>query len=77
MRGWLKINKVKLNPDRMEVLLVGPNSALERDNTLMLDVVEHPVKDNVQSLGMPLVPSLLLDRQVAAVSKSAFHQFFW
>lgn len=43
--------------------MVGPNSALERDNTLMLDVVEHPVKDNVQSLGMPLVPSLLLDRQ--------------
>lgn len=33
VRGWMSMNKLKLNPDKTEVLLVGPISTLGSDNT--------------------------------------------
>lgn len=62
---WM--NKLMLNPDMTEVQLVGLDSALGNGHVLMLNGVALPCKDQVQSLGILLVPFLVLDEQVAAV----------
>lgn len=67
--------KLRNNTNKMEVLLVGPHSALGSRYTLTLDRVVLPLKDHVFSLALAhLDPALLLDKQVAAVARSTFHQ---
>lgn len=40
--GWIMAKKLKLNPDRTEVLLVWPDLALERGNTVIIDGIKLP-----------------------------------
>lgn len=52
------MNKSRLNPNKMEALLVRLDSALGREHTMILDGVAVHQKDHVHSLG---VLALLLD----------------
>ncbi|XP_053155745.1 uncharacterized protein LOC128346445 [Hemicordylus capensis] len=72
---WMKVNKLRLNPDKTEVLLVGCSSAWVNDVQPVLDGVALPLKDQVHSLGVPRDPALSLEAQVASVARSAFYQF--
>ncbi|KAF7239825.1 Ran-binding protein 17 [Varanus komodoensis] len=72
--GWMRANKLKLNPDKTEVLLVGDSSSWVGDLGLALDGVALPLKDRVHSLGLLLDPELSLEAQVTAVARSAFLQ---
>ncbi|KAF7252624.1 Craniofacial development protein 2 [Varanus komodoensis] len=72
--GWMRANKLKLNPDKMEVLLVGGSNSWVGDLHLVLNGVALPLKDRVRSLGVLLNPELTLEAQVLAVARSAFHQ---
>ncbi|KAF7248518.1 NHP2-like protein 1 [Varanus komodoensis] len=72
--GWMRANKLKLNPDKMEVLLVGGSSSWVGDLDLALDRVALPLKNRVCSLGVLLDPKLSLEAQVTAVVRSAFLQ---
>ncbi|KAF7239274.1 Inactive carboxypeptidase-like protein X2 [Varanus komodoensis] len=74
--GWMRANKLKLNPDKTEVLLVGGSSFGEGDLDLVLNGVALPLKDKVCSLGVLLDPELLLEAQVTAVARSAFFQLW-
>ncbi|KAF7242518.1 LINE-1 retrotransposable element ORF2 protein [Varanus komodoensis] len=56
--GWMRANKLKLSPDKTEVLLVGGSG----------------FGDKVRSLGVLLDPELSLEAQVTAVARSAFFQ---
>ncbi|KAF7235371.1 Histone-lysine N-methyltransferase PRDM9 [Varanus komodoensis] len=60
--GCMRANKLKLNPDKMEVLLVGGLGFGEGD--LVWHGVALPLKDKVRSLGVLLDPELLLEAQV-------------
>ncbi|KAF7243157.1 Ephrin type-A receptor 4 [Varanus komodoensis] len=72
--GWMRANKLKLNPDKMEVLLVGESGFGEGELNLVLNGVALPLRDKVRSLGVLLDPELSLEAQVTAVARSAFFQ---
>ncbi|KAF7239223.1 Disintegrin and metalloproteinase domain-containing protein 12, partial [Varanus komodoensis] len=72
--GWMRANKLKLNPDKTEVLLVGGSGFGEGELNLVLNGVALPLRDKVRSLGALLNPELSLEAQVTAVARSAFSQ---
>ncbi|KAF7240862.1 Receptor-type tyrosine-protein phosphatase T [Varanus komodoensis] len=72
--GWMRANKLKLNPDKMEVLLVGGSGFGEGGFDLVLNGVSLPLRDKVHSLGVLLDPELSLEAQVTAVARGAFLQ---
>ncbi|KAF7254271.1 CMP-N-acetylneuraminate-beta-1,4-galactoside alpha-2,3-sialyltransferase [Varanus komodoensis] len=72
--GWMRANKLKLSPDKTEVLLVGGLSSWVGDLDLVLNGVALPLKDRFRSLGVLLYPELSLEAQVTAVARSAFLQ---
>ncbi|KAF7234897.1 E3 ubiquitin-protein ligase TRIM21 [Varanus komodoensis] len=72
--GWMRANKLKLNPDKTEVLLVGGSGFGEGEFDLVLNGVALPLRDKVHSLGVLLDPELSLEAQVTAVARSAFLQ---
>ncbi|KAF7240380.1 Keratin, type II cytoskeletal 79 [Varanus komodoensis] len=72
--GWMRANKLKLNPDKMEVLLVGGSGFGEGGFDLVLNGVALPLRDKVRSLGVLLDPELSLEAQVTVVARSAFLQ---
>uniref|UniRef100_A0A8D2Q9P6 Reverse transcriptase domain-containing protein n=1 Tax=Varanus komodoensis TaxID=61221 RepID=A0A8D2Q9P6_VARKO len=71
---WMRANKLKLNPDKMEVLLIGRSRFGEGELHLVLNGVALPLRDKVRSLGVLLDPELSLEAQVTAVARSAFLQ---
>ncbi|KAF7247742.1 thiamine pyrophosphokinase 1 [Varanus komodoensis] len=72
--GWMRANKLKLNPDKMEVLLFGGSGFGEGEVNLVLNGVALPLRDKVRSLGVLLDPELSLEAQVTAAARSAFLQ---
>ncbi|KAF7251566.1 Zinc finger FYVE domain-containing protein 26 [Varanus komodoensis] len=72
--GWMRANKLKLNPDKTEVLLVGRSGFGEGGFDLVLNGVALPLRDKVRSLGVLLDPELSLEAQVTVVARSAFLQ---
>lgn len=76
-RDWMIIDKLKLNSDKMEMLVMGPYSDLGNGCILTLDGVALPCKNQVHSLGIVLDTVQLLDKQVMAMVRSAFFQLVW
>uniref|UniRef100_A0A8D2LN46 Reverse transcriptase domain-containing protein n=1 Tax=Varanus komodoensis TaxID=61221 RepID=A0A8D2LN46_VARKO len=74
VREWLRANKLKLNPDKTEVLLVGGSGFGEGGFDLVLNGATLPLRDKVRSLGVLLDPELSLEAQVTAVARNAFLQ---
>ncbi|KAF7238201.1 putative RNA-directed DNA polymerase from transposon BS [Varanus komodoensis] len=74
VREWMRANKLKLNPDKTEVLLVGGSGFGEGGFDLVLNGATLPLRDKVHSLGVLLDPELSLEAQVTAVARSAFLQ---
>ncbi|KAF7249720.1 Plexin-D1 [Varanus komodoensis] len=72
--GWMRANKLKLNSDKTEVLLVGGLGLGMGDLGLVLNGVALPLRDRVCCLGVLLDPELSLEAQVTVVARSAFLQ---
>ncbi|KAF7251092.1 putative RNA-directed DNA polymerase from transposon BS [Varanus komodoensis] len=72
--GWMRANKLMLNPDKTEVLLVGGSGFRVGNLDLVLNGVALPLKDRVRSLRVLLDPVLSLEAQVTVVARSAFLQ---
>ncbi|XP_061489769.1 uncharacterized protein LOC133387924 [Rhineura floridana] len=66
-------NRLKLNPDKTEVLLVGDKRRVG-DIDLVLNGVRLPLKDQVRSLGVILDSQLSMEAQISAVSWAAWYQ---
>lgn len=73
--GRMRANKLKLHPDKMEILLVGIN--LGNGFMSTLGGVALTPNASVRSVGVLLEPTLVLDAQVAAVSRGTFYQLWW
>ncbi|KAF7248980.1 Phosphate acyltransferase [Varanus komodoensis] len=71
---WMKANKLKLNPDKTEMLLVGASSDQMEGIQPVLDGAPLPLKKQFHSLGVLLEPSLALEAQMASKIQSAFYQ---
>ncbi|KAF7250967.1 putative RNA-directed DNA polymerase from transposon BS [Varanus komodoensis] len=74
VREWMRANKLKLNPDKTEVLLVGGSGFGEGGFDLVLNGATLPLRDKIRSLGVLLDPELSLEAQVTAVARNAFLQ---
>ena len=72
----MRANKLKLNPDKTEMLLVGGSSDWMVGVQPVLDGAALPLKEQVHSLGFLLESSLSLEAQVASVAWSAFYQLW-
>uniref|UniRef100_A0A803T7X0 Reverse transcriptase domain-containing protein n=1 Tax=Anolis carolinensis TaxID=28377 RepID=A0A803T7X0_ANOCA len=72
--AWMRANKLKLNPDKTEVLQVSHMSDRGIGWQPVLDGVALPLKALVRSLGVLLDSSLTLEAQVSAVAGRAFAQ---
>uniref|UniRef100_A0A803TU59 Reverse transcriptase domain-containing protein n=1 Tax=Anolis carolinensis TaxID=28377 RepID=A0A803TU59_ANOCA len=72
--GWMRANKLKLNPDKTEVLQVSRSTDRGTGWLPVLEGVALPLKAQVHSLGVLLDSSLSLDAQVLAVARRAFAQ---
>lgn len=76
-QGMEEGNKLKLNPDKIEVLLVRSNLILGSGTTAMLDGSHSlPLKGCIHSLESLLDLALLLDVQVmVVVARSVYYKF--
>lgn len=74
-KGCVRVKKLKLNPDKMEAVLVGSRSVLGSSCTQSPEGLALTPKNSVCSLVLPDL-GLLLDLQVMAVVKSAYYQFW-
>uniref|UniRef100_A0A803TEJ9 Reverse transcriptase domain-containing protein n=1 Tax=Anolis carolinensis TaxID=28377 RepID=A0A803TEJ9_ANOCA len=72
--SWMRVNKLRLNPDKTEVLQVSRKSDLGIGWQPVLDRVALPLKAQVCSLGVLLDSGLTLETQVSAVAGRAFAQ---
>ncbi|XP_053104853.1 leucine-rich repeat-containing protein 39 isoform X1 [Hemicordylus capensis] len=72
--GWTRDNKLRLNPDKTEVLIVRGWNLRDDFDLPVLDGVTLPQKEHVRSLEVLLDPSLSLVSQVETVARSAFYQ---
>uniref|UniRef100_A0A803SUT5 Reverse transcriptase domain-containing protein n=1 Tax=Anolis carolinensis TaxID=28377 RepID=A0A803SUT5_ANOCA len=72
--AWMRVNKLRLNPDKTEVLQVSRKSDRGIRWQPVLDGVALPLKAQVRSLGVLLDSGLTLEAQVSAVAGRAFAQ---
>ena len=73
---WRRAKKLKPNPDKMEMLLLGGSSDLLEENLPVLDEVTLSLKDQVCNLVAFLDPALSMVAQISAVMKNAFYKFW-
>ncbi|XP_078241329.1 uncharacterized protein LOC140704108 [Pogona vitticeps] len=73
---WMRVNKLKLNPDKRKVLLVGTSLDRLQGHFPALNGVEIPLRDRVCSLGVLLDPGLSLEAQVDSVARGTFLQLW-
>ena len=72
--GWMRNNKLKLNPDKTKVLAVkGSDLGLELCQPF-LDGATLPPIDCARSLGVLLDPALQMTAQIDATARSAYYQ---
>lgn len=73
--GYLvKVIKLKLNPEKTEVMLAGKGEILKGAVLPSFDGVLLTVSEVVKSLGIILDPALLLEKEANAVPKNHFYQ---
>uniref|UniRef100_A0A803SZI2 ribonuclease H n=1 Tax=Anolis carolinensis TaxID=28377 RepID=A0A803SZI2_ANOCA len=72
--AWMRANKLRLNPDKTEVLQVSRKSDRGIGWQPVLDGVTLPLKAQVRSLGVLLDSGLTLEAQVLAVAGRVFAQ---
>uniref|UniRef100_A0A670I7A7 Reverse transcriptase domain-containing protein n=1 Tax=Podarcis muralis TaxID=64176 RepID=A0A670I7A7_PODMU len=72
--GWMAANRLRLNPDKTEVLFLGDRTRAGVEDSLVLNGVTVPLKDQVRSLGVILDSQLSMEAQVKSVSRAAVYQ---
>uniref|UniRef100_A0A670II27 Reverse transcriptase domain-containing protein n=1 Tax=Podarcis muralis TaxID=64176 RepID=A0A670II27_PODMU len=72
--GWMAANRLRLNPDKTEVLFLGDRGWACGGDSLVLNGVTVPLKDQVCSLGVILDSQLSMEAQVNFVSRAAVYQ---
>lgn len=70
---WVRASKLKIKPDKMEMLLVKIRSVIGNGSFLAPFGVALPLK--IHNLRVLLDPDFLLDKQVAAMARISFSSF--
>ena len=76
VRSWMLKNKLKINDEKTEVMLLGSKGALETAHPLNLKIrvgtSEILPTDSVRNLGVILDPGLSMDKQVSSTTRAAY-----
>ncbi|XP_053224964.1 uncharacterized protein LOC128403862 [Podarcis raffonei] len=72
--GWMAANRLRLNPDKTEVLFLGDRRQAGVEDSLVLNWVTVSLKDQVCSLGVILDSQLSMEAQVKSVSRAVVYQ---
>lgn len=72
--GLIKVNKLRFYPDKIEVMLVGPDLALKSGSTEMLDGIALPQKHHIHSLVDLFDLVLFPSNHVVFAARSTFDQ---
>ncbi|XP_053337506.1 uncharacterized protein LOC128509700 [Clarias gariepinus] len=74
IRNWMLINFLLLNPDKTEVLVIGPHTARSKilDHTVTLDGLSVPSSATVKDLGVIIDSSLSFEAHVDNITRIAF-----
>lgn len=72
---WMSATKLKFNPSKTKMLQMDVRSDLGFKMPPIWDGIPLPLKEQVCSPGLLMYQGLLLDKQVATVTKNAFYQF--
>lgn len=70
--GWMRENKLRLKPNKTEVLLAGSNLITGSGHLLPSAGVAFTPSPSVPSSGVLLDPGLLLEGQMATVARGAY-----
>ena len=72
--SWMSSNKLKLNPDKTEVLATSTTHLLKevKNDTILLEANNLPIQTSVRYLGVKIDSSLSMSLQINAISKSCF-----
>ena len=65
--GWMRDNRLRLNPDKVEVLWVGAPNVCHLGTPFSFGGATLPTKDELPILGILLDPVLSMTSQVASV----------
>jgi len=76
IEAWLKASRLRLNPTKTQVLLLGSTQQLAKVNVSELPVTSTRinVSETVRDIGVVIDSQLLLSAQVAAVCRSGYYQ---
>ena len=72
VKNWMTANKLKLNDDKTEAMLVGTRQKLSQlppSLLLQLDNTSIPISDSVKNLGVILDSSLIMTNVVSATAR--------
>uniref|UniRef100_A0A670K1D9 Uncharacterized protein n=1 Tax=Podarcis muralis TaxID=64176 RepID=A0A670K1D9_PODMU len=69
--GWMAANRLRLNPDKTEGLFLGDRGRVGVEDSLVLNGVTVPLKDQVRSLGVILDAQLSMEAQVKSMCRAA------
>ena len=74
IRAWMHINKLKLNEDKTEALLIGPASRRDRIPITSVKVGDAQIcfSDTVKTLGVILDSDLSMQEQISTIVKTCF-----
>jgi hypothetical protein len=76
IKNWMTENKLKLNGDKTEALLIGTKQKLSAipDASLLLSDATVPLSTQVKSLGVILDSTLSMQPHIASLTKACFFQ---
>ena len=73
---WMSDNKLKLNKDKTECMLIGRENNIQKIEMKELKLEEDsiPISEAVRDLGFIVDSHLKMDKHIAQVSKTCYHQ---
>jgi len=76
INSWMITNKLQLNADKTDAMLVGSNHNLSslNINSIQLGKSDISLKDSVKNLGVPLDNTLSMKKYVSQISQSCYFQ---
>lgn len=72
---WMSTNTLKLNPDKMSIILFGGEPARLGGILPGLDKVTLLIKDQIHDLSVLLDPSVFMKKQISPMARHAFLHF--
>lgn len=78
LRAWMAVNKLKLNDDKTEFILLGTSALLNKVRISSIRIGSHDIipTSSVRNIGVQFDNHLKMDKQITTMCKSAWFSLF-